>query len=650
MVRWLFRPGSGQKSRRKRQVSIGIKLTTGFMFLVTLLVVSGGWSYLALTQMQNRYDNLLQETYPIALTAKDLFAEVLTEAQQVMAFAATRDSRAVQALETSQKQANQLLTKLSEGVQGDPQGEELVKQITAKRTVFDRMVQASIDNSASIDQYQLVLAADNARNMGTAVGQQVAGLISYLEKQVRTSQEQSRQAARSAMMVLVLMGALSVMLGLLVSLLAHRTIARPLRDLANQLGRIAAGSGDLTQQLQVRSNDEIGMLGESFNQLVTGLAAMVRRVMDASEEIYHRSREVTGTVQDVSGAGQSVAAAMEVVASGSHQQASSCRTASYSLSELNQAVEQIAGSAQHQAVQVQNTTIIVHDMVQSMEVVATTASQMSATSNQAAGQAREGARIVDDTLAGMHRIRDRVLGAAERVRDLGTYGGRIGEMLQVITDIADQTNLLALNAAIEAARAGNQGRGFAVVAEEVRRLAERSAASVKEIRVLVKGIHDGTNQAVAAISASSSDVENSVQLSNAAGVALNQILQAVEQTTQGIQYIHTAAQGMLKAGRTVAEGVQEIAAVTEENSAASEQMAAGADQVSLAMDDLTKVSEDNKRAVEQVADSMGQVSASFSQIAGSANELTDVANTLRGLVAQFRVHGSATSTKEVPET
>jgi methyl-accepting chemotaxis protein len=132
-------------------------------------------------------------------------------------------------------------------------------------------------------------------------------------------------------------------------------------------------------------------------------------------------------------------------------------------------------------------------MVTQMEGVASTTSQIAATSSTAASRAQEGAQIVDDTLDGMQRIQDRVLSAAERVKELGQYGGRIGEMLQVITEIADQTNLLALNAAIEAARAGAQGRGFAVVAEEVRRLAERSSASVKEIRLLVTSIKEGTH-------------------------------------------------------------------------------------------------------------------------------------------------------------
>ncbi|HWI65044.1 MAG TPA: methyl-accepting chemotaxis protein [Symbiobacteriaceae bacterium] len=625
------------ETKTKHGVSIAAKLTSSFMVLVLLLVASSAWSYYTLSQMQAKYDGLLQETYPVALAAKDLQAEILIQAQQIMAFAATRDARAAKAVTESQQKANGHLQVLNNAAATDQDIARLVAEITQKRTVFDRMAEAAIKNSESIEQYQLILAADNARNMGNAVGLHVSELITHLQGLVSRAQEESRQAARSAVSIMLALGAASVVLGVMISWLLYRSVALPLRDLAKQLGRIAAGSGDLTQQLKVKSRDEIGMLGDSFNQLVNGLADMVRRVISSSEEIYQRCREVTAVVGAVSGATQQVASAMEVVASGSQDQVRNCQTASFSLAELNQASEQIASGAQHQAARVQDTTMIVHEMVQSMETMASTAAQMNATSIQAANQAQAGAQIVDDTLTGMHRIRDRVLSAADRVKDLGRYGGSIGEMLQVITDIAEQTNLLALNAAIEAARAGAQGRGFAVVAEEVRRLAERSSASVKEIRELVRSIHDGTQQAVEAITESTHDVEQSVELSSAAGVALNQILQAVAENTAGIRSIHQSIDGMLLSARTVSQAVQEMAAVTQENSAASEEMAAGSIQVSKAMDELTRVSDANGSAVEQVASSMGQVSGSVNTIAQSVQNLADIAETLRGLVSQFRV-------------
>ncbi|MFZ5817408.1 MAG: methyl-accepting chemotaxis protein [Bacillota bacterium] len=625
------------KQKRGRSISIAFKLTAGFAVLVVLLLVGSGWSYYSLNQVMSQYEEILAHNVPVALAAKDLYGEMQVQSQQIMGYATTREQKAVQAIKESQKRSGSAVAKLAEAAQRDPKVSGFVASIEEKRKIFNNMVNSSIQNGEEMDSYQLVLAAESTRNMGNAVGQLVGQLVTYLEDQARTAQTRAATAAEQAAYVLTLLGAVSTILGVAVSIFAYRTIAKPLRNVAEQLRQIAEGSGDLTRELKVNSADEIGMLGESFNKLVSGLSEMVRKVIVSSQEIHQRCQSMMEMVSSVTAASSHVSSAMDLVAAGSQRQTNSSQNAANNLEELNQAIEQIASSAQHQAIQVQETTDTVRQMVTNMESVASTAAQMSATSDQAARRAEEGAQILDTTLAGMQRIHERVSEAATRVQELGTYGGRIGEMLTVITEIAEQTNLLALNAAIEAARAGEQGRGFAVVAEEVRRLAERSSASVKEIRPLVESISKGTRAAVASMNESTEDVRQSVDLSNQAGEALGQILQAVKETTQGIQYIHRAVEEMVTSGRAVSGAVQEIAAVTEENSAASEEMAAGAEQVSQSVHDLASISESNSKAVEEVAASLGEVSGSVTTIQRSLTELTEIAGLLRGLVAQFKV-------------
>lgn len=624
-------------NRRGRIISIGTKLTLSFFIMLLLVVGSSGWSYYSLRQIQERNDRLMTETYPLALTAKDLYSEVLKQAQLIMSFAVAQDFNATRLLQDSQARADELLATLTAASHQDATIAPYVERVSEKRTIFDRMIRNAIDNSGAVDQFQLILTADNARNMGTAVGAETVNLVTALQEQVKAAQEASQAAATSASAVLLLFGLASAAIGLAVSWVSYRTISLPLRSLATQLGAIAEGGGDLTAQIKVTSRDEIGLLAGSFNKLVEGLADMVRRMITISQEIYQRSQQMASIMQEVRGESGAVSQAMSVVASGSQRQNEHSQTASHNLFELNQASDQIAKGAQHQAMRAQETTSIVQDMVHGLEQVAATAAQMNETYRQAAAQAREGARIVDDTLDGMHRVHDRVQMTAERIRELGRYGGQIGEMLQIITEIASQTNLLALNAAIEAARAGAQGRGFAVVAEEVRQLAERSASSVKEIRLLVNNIHTGTQQAVEAITQSTQDVEHGVQLSNAAGTALGEILEAFEDATQGVQTINDSIQLMLHSSHEVSRTVQEMAAITQENSASSEEMAAGASQVSRAMEELSHVSATNTNAVDQVAVSMSRVSDSVGTIFSSVSELNEIASALQNLVAQFKV-------------
>ncbi len=143
------------------------------------------------------------------------------------------------------------------------------------------------------------------------------------------------------------------------------------------------------------------------------------------------------------------------------------------------------------------------EMAATVAEVSENSNKAAAASQQAAEMAREGGKVVEETLSRMRTISASVSDTARKVQELGKRSDEIGRISGVIDDIADQTNLLALNAAIEAARAGEQGRGFAVVADEVRKLAERTGNATKEIAGMIRNIQAETKTAVAAMRAGS---------------------------------------------------------------------------------------------------------------------------------------------------
>ena len=171
------------------------------------------------------------------------------------------------------------------------------------------------------------------------------------------------------------------------------------------------------------------------------------------------------------------------------------------------------------------------------------------------------------------------------VEGLAEQGRDIGKVLDVIRSIAEQTNLLALNAAIEAARAGEAGRGFAVVADEVRALAHRTAQSTREIEQMVAGIQNGTGEAVQSMLLNTSRTQSTLELANAAGVALEQITVAISQINERNLVIASASQEQAQVSREVDRNLVNIRDLAT-------QSATGAHQTSAASNELSRLALD----------------------------------------------------------
>jgi methyl-accepting chemotaxis protein len=309
--------------------------------------------------------------------------------------------------------------------------------------------------------------------------------------------------------------------GLLTSAVARRSLA-PLGQLARLTARMAAG--DLTVEVEASGSDEIGNLATSFAEMVEGLRRIVGNLRQYTEQ-------VTDTSQELSASSEEAGASIEEVAASANEFAGMA-------TEMSSNAERMTNSADH---------------------VANTAS--------AGNEAVE--KAVDETI----RLQEQLTGLAGRVEELGTSSEEIGRIVGMISDIADQTNLLALNAAIEAARAGEFGRGFAVVAEEVRKLAEESAGAASEIAVLIGRIQRETEATVTGIHDSVTQVGNTVNVVNASGDRLHEILNETEQLVGELRQISGATE-------QISSGSQEIAAATEEQSAVIQQVASASQDLS----------------------------------------------------------------------
>lgn len=225
---------------------------------------------------------------------------------------------------------------------------------------------------------------------------------------------------------------------------------------------------------------------------------------------------------------------------------------------------QLAESAEHQAQEIAGASAAINEMAITIDQVSSNSSESAAVAERSVSIAKNGAQVVRNTIDGMDTIREQIQDTSKRIKRLGESSQEIGDIVSLINEIADQTNILALNAAIQAAMAGEAGRGFAVVADEVQRLAERSATATKQIAGLVKTIQTDTNEAVASMEQTTSEVVKGAELANSAGIALEEIENVSTHLAELIQDISEAAKHQATTSAHISNTMNVIQEITSQ--------------------------------------------------------------------------------------
>ena|GEM_PF-4949238 len=368
---------------------------------------------------------------------------------------------------------------------------------------------------------------------------------------------------------------------------------------------------------------------------VTQERNMLDKVKEASEKMTESANNLSVVFGQISAATDQVASAIGQVAQGAGEQSKGASEASGLANQISSAIDQVAKGAQDQARSVAQTTNGINELSKAIEAVAKNAQEVNNVVTETKKIAEKGNAATDETTVGMDRIKDVVLESATKIGALGDKSQQIGEIIDVINDIAEQTNLLALNAAIEAARAGEHGKGFAVVADEVRKLAERSAGATKEIAGLIKGIQSGVEEAVESMEKGTSEVEKGAQLAGNAGDAIKEMMVGIEKVVSQMEEVSVAADNMAASSEQVVKAMDSIASITEENTAATEEVAASSEQVVKAVDSIASISQETAASSEEVSASSEQQAASVKEATDSTQELAKIAGELDEMVKNF---------------
>ena len=211
--------------------------------------------------------------------------------------------------------------------------------------------------------------------------------------------------------------------------------------------------------------------------------------------------------------------------------------------------------------------------------VARNASEAAGTSAKARTKAMEGSKIVEAVISHMGKVNSNAHQALEDMGSLGKQAESIGQILNVISDIADQTNLLALNAAIEAARAGEAGRGFAVVADEVRKLAEKTMTATKEVGEAIHNIQDGTRKNYDNVAQAVSAIEEATTLAGQSGKTLEEIVTFVDVTADQVRSIATASEQQSSTSEEINRTIEEVSTISSENAEGMRQSAKAVEEL-----------------------------------------------------------------------
>jgi twitching motility protein PilJ len=297
--------------------------------------------------------------------------------------------------------------------------------------------------------------------------------------------------------------------------------------LLDELSSLA--DGDLTVQATV-TEDITGAIADSINYAIEALRELVATVNDSSILVDAAAKQTEGTSRHLLRA--------------SETQAKQAAAASESMARMASSIEEVSGNAE----------------------------RCSDVARHAVEIAHKGGEAVRRTIAGMNTIRETIQDTSKRIKRLGESSQEIGNIVELIEEIAEQTNILALNASIEASRAGEASRGFAVVADEVQKLAERSTNATKKIEVLVSTIQSDTNEAVVSMERSTTDVVGGALLAENAGAALDEIEQVSHQIASLVQNISGSSKEQSSVAGAITKNMhvlREISAKTTESTAAT---------------------------------------------------------------------------------
>ncbi|AVK97537.1 methyl-accepting chemotaxis protein [Lysinibacillus sphaericus] len=541
-------------------MSIKKKIYLGFGSIMLFLLLSSTIAFVQLKSVNNKYSFTIEDRVYKLLQVDAILNASSLQGLYIRSYILDPSDETIKNLEKQEELIEEKTAELEKIIK-NPEMQKQLQSIKENQAKFNQGAQDIIntydkeDVQASIEKIQVLVRPAN-EGIQLAVNK----ISVYQKELMEKANTEATKIANNSSMIILGIAIVTTILALLISVFITRLITVPINKL-NATAKVIA-EGDLSgEDINVKTNDEIGVLADSFNEMKRRLHSIINNVAANVEQTTAAAEQLAASTDQVAISSNEVANRIEVTSEGANQSAITGRESATAMDETAHGVQRIAEATQLLNSKALDTQVI----------------------------ANEGGKTLQTAENQMAVIQQSSHETNERIKQLSAQSTEIEKIIKVITDITEQTNLLALNAAIEAARAGEHGKGFAVVADEVRKLAEESKASAHQIVDLTTSIQQETNAVEKAVSVTVQNVEEGVTFIQNAQVSFDTIMKAIQEITSQIEDVSASTEEISASTEEVAASVNEMASAATTAAEQSEMIAAAVEEQTATIQEINAV-------------------------------------------------------------